>query len=569
MTGTHADRFAGHIADEERCTRSAPAAPGEAWVRFAVAGGVVAGVVDLQGSRFNLNPDGISYVELALHAVQTGAHSLINGYWSPGYPALVAPVLRLSGSMDAAIPALHLVNFVLYLIAIVLFIELCTLPGRAPGGTPLPRPLLALAILASAAITLQCIGLGLLTPDMAVLVTVMATAICCLRMEAGKSSWRWPLVLGLMPGAGYWMKGILLPLNALLFVLLLIRPPRIARARPQVVLAAGVFAVVSLPLIVLISSAIGRPSIGEVGRLNYAWEVDGVLPFAGWTGDTTTRYGAPIHPPRVLVAEPRTLEFATPVVATYPLWYDPAYWYDGVRARFDPAGQLRVLAQGFSDLGTLLRDLGVIVAVLAAFQLTSTRVKATGTKGRMPLVLLVWAALAMLVYAAVHIEPRYLAGFVVLITAVAWSRIAVRVRRRGTRWLAPVGAAAMLLALGWYIAQNTGGFGRDYRPDYLIDADSLRAHGVASGDAVAAVGDAFEQYAVFGVRAHFTAQVMDSVGYWELTPARRDSLDARLSAAGVTAVLANNVTAAMAAEGWLRFVRADSTNLGVRFLRPR
>ena len=65
-----------------------------AWLSFAV----IAAAVDLWGSRYNLNPDGISYIEMARHALAGGPHELINGLWSPGYPSLLMWPLEIVAS---------------------------------------------------------------------------------------------------------------------------------------------------------------------------------------------------------------------------------------------------------------------------------------------------------------------------------------------------------------------------------------------------------------------------------------------------------------------------------------
>ena len=117
------------------------------------------------------------------------------------------------------------------------------------------------------------------------------------------------------------------------------------------------------------------------------------------------------------------------------------------------------------------------------------------------------------------------------------------------------------------VLENTGGFQVSYRPDYLIDGEKLRAAGIARGDPVAMVGDAFEAYAAFAISSPIIAQVMDSTGFWALTPAARTDLQGRLSGAGVRAILANNIAAYMTAEGWRILARSDSSNLGVLLLR--
>lgn len=91
----------------------------------------------------------------------------------------------------------------------------------------------------------------------------------------------------------------------------------------------------ALPLVVLVSRRTGHASIGEAGRLNYVWFVNGLQPYVGWTGEPAAPSGTPEHPPRSLLERPLVLEFASPLPGTYPLWYDPSYWYAGIKIRFD------------------------------------------------------------------------------------------------------------------------------------------------------------------------------------------------------------------------------------------
>ena len=243
---------------------------------------------------------------------------------------------------------------------------------------------------AFASIALVSIGLGLLTPDVAVMLAVMATAACCVQLERTAHAWSWAVALGVVLGGGYWVKGILLPLNALLLVLLLVVPPRVDRAREKIGVAALLFVVMSLPLVGLVSAKVGRPTVGDVGRLNYAWAIDHVTPFVGWLGDSTGRFGTPVHPPRVLQQQPLTLEFATPVRATYPLWYDPSYWYAGLKARIDIGGQWRALRQGLADLARVVFGQVVLAASVIALWLATAPQPGSRPDRRMPSVLAAW-----------------------------------------------------------------------------------------------------------------------------------------------------------------------------------
>lgn len=525
---------------------------------------VVAGFADAWGGRFDLNPDGISYIEMARHALAGQPDGLISGYWSPGFPAFLLPVLALAGR-DAVtvIPALHLVNFFAYLAAAALFLRL--MRAMEPRvGSELSRYAAPLGAITIAALAVRSVGLGLVTPDTIVMADVVAAALVTMRIEATPQSWRWPLALGAVLGAGYWTKGILLPLGAALLLLLFLVPPAALRARMKIIAAAAVYAVVSLPLIILVSRRVGHPTFSDVGRLNYAWEINQVTPFAGWLGDSTPRFGAPLHPPRLLQAEPQTLEFATPLHATYALWFDPSYWYAGVRPRFDAAGQWRVLRLGLHELAWAADGIAVLlVSLLALAFFTAAPATGAAPPSRLPLVLAAWSAGAALLYAMVHVEPRYLAGFIAVAIASGWSLLAHRRPRRALPWAVAAATLAIAASIGARIAESSGAFSPAFRPDYLVGADSLRAAGVHAGERVAMVGDPFEAYAAFAAGTPVTVQVVDSAGFWALDSTGRRALQEKMAVAGVTALLANNVAAPMAAEGWRLVPYPDSSNLGI------
>src|ERR1039458_10094234 len=40
-------------------------------------------------NRHSMNPDGLSYLDMASRSLRDGPQNLVNGYWSPLYPALI------------------------------------------------------------------------------------------------------------------------------------------------------------------------------------------------------------------------------------------------------------------------------------------------------------------------------------------------------------------------------------------------------------------------------------------------------------------------------------------------
>jgi hypothetical protein len=536
--------------------------------RAAVGAAALAALIAVWGTRFNLNPDGISYLDMARHVVEGSPGQLISGYWSPGYPVLLLPVVALlHGQWSGLIPALHLINLGLFMVGLWLALRLAASLSChrlcGPGWTPV------LVTCAYAVIALQGIGLGMLTPDFAVLVAVLATAWCCMALPTA-ARWRGPIGLGLILGAGYWIKGILLPVDLVLVGLLLIRARGDRPLQRRVLLAGVVFALTVLPLVVMVSRRVGHASIGEVGKLNYAWEVDGVLPFIGWEGDSTPSHGRPVHPPRMIDTTVDAVEFATPIRGSYPLWYDPAYWYAGVRTHLDRSGQSAAFIRGVAGIVAVAAEYWAVLLAVAVLAAASRRAPAADAgvlraKSDVAALLIVWCGLATLIYALIHVEPRYLAGFALVPSVVALHHFATVASTR-SRWAVIIAIVALVTSLVRSIAANTGGYEPTYRPGYFAVADTIRAAGIPSGAAVAVIGDAFEQYGVVISGTHVTAQVLDSSSYWNRTAPARDSVDIRLASTGAVALLANNVADSLRSRGWRLVPLPDGGNVGVRRL---
>src|SRR5208337_330223 len=101
----------------------------------------------------------------------------------------------------------------------------------------------------------------------------------------------------------------------------------------------------------------GHLTFGDTGRVNYAWYVNGVA-FRWWQGGPAGA-GQPLHPPRIALNSPRAYEFdGVFPKATYPIWYDFAYWYEGVRVWFDPHRQASVIRSNLKWILKLLAKQG-------------------------------------------------------------------------------------------------------------------------------------------------------------------------------------------------------------------
>ena len=213
----------------------------------------------------------------------------------------------------------------------------------------------------------------------------------------------------------------MMPLGAALLVILAM--PRVVAGprRRLLAVAAITFATSVAPYVFELSRGLRRLSFGEAGRLNYAWLVSREIPStAGWVGHTRES-GNPLHPPRLLRVEPTVLEFNRTVPGTYPLWYNPSFFHEGLQVHFDARKQAAALtgscpaivAAHGSEWGQLLAGIGILAAFVVRRRL---EFKFSN------LWLVLWALSAVSLFALVaSILARHVSPFIVLFWLAAYA----------------------------------------------------------------------------------------------------------------------------------------------------
>src|SRR5437763_16406858 len=91
-------------------------------VKGIVAVSLAMGIISAWLSRNTMNPDGISYLDLSDRWMAGDVGGVVNGYWSPSYPALLAAirfVIRPSAQFEFS--AVHAANFVSFVIGLITF----------------------------------------------------------------------------------------------------------------------------------------------------------------------------------------------------------------------------------------------------------------------------------------------------------------------------------------------------------------------------------------------------------------------------------------------------------------
>ena len=375
------------------------------------------------GFRHSVSPDGVAYLDLSDSIVRGQVGGIVNGYWSPFYPTLVG-LIRIAVSPTALgqpyweFALLHVVSFVGFVLALAAFewflrslhatsIVWNALKPVSPAG-------LAVAYLLFGIASLGMVSVAATVPDFFLFAAMLAAFACVLRLREDPTDRAAALRLGVALAVGALTKSIGFWIAAVVIVVLAISTwPR--GGRTAVFRSAGVFVLVSLPWVVALSVAQGRPSIGQTGALNYAWYVNDQQPPN--TG-SLPKLAIPRQPLPVRIG------VMPEARGTDPLWYDPARWHADVRPRFSASQQWTRLAW----------SLRYYVYFAAPLLLAALAIGASASRSQLTMALkraspvLLPSLVALGAYGLVYTTSRHIAVFLLttcLVLAAAFPRDAI------------------------------------------------------------------------------------------------------------------------------------------------
>ena len=523
-------------------------------VMWSVA--IALGLMSAMAGRFVMNPDGITYMNLATFYQRGDWASAINGYWSPLYPLLIAATFRIAPtSQYFESTIVHGLNFVLYLGAFAGFRfflgELRQSQERERGAhdeverlsfRPAVEAACAYSLFFWAALTL--IGLALVTPDMALAVLVFVAAGVTIRLRRSRSLVGY-LGLGAIIGLAYLTKAVMFPLG-IVMCLCCGLPASVSTAVRRSVMAFAGFLFIASPQIYVMSRLAGHFSYGESGTVAYATEVNHISKM--WVGEPPGS-GTPVHPVHRLLKDPPAYEFSLPnTTLSYPVSDETAYLMAGVRPHFSIIRQLRVTNPMISWYVTVFDVL--IVTVLALYILKK---RVSGYY----LALIVPAIATFTIYALVYSETRYLAAStVILFLCLAGSIQFGRDSMRGT--------SALMGALALYYGASTLNvtrnellasirLARQQSPNTQFEtAVELSRLGIKTGSRVGAIGYAFNSYWARLAGVQIAMQVPNDTAYALASDSAKDAVIRSFRDSGAVAVVYTGVPKARAGENWQR-----------------
>jgi len=538
---------------------------------------IVLGGCQTWANRHAMNPDGISYLNLADACTQGDWNRLINGYWNPLYPCL----LRVSKLLLGPPPHLefavaHLAHFWTYLFAFFCYDLLLSQlirhqdverAGSFEGRMRIPAwGMLALGYLLFLWSSLHLITISLITPDYLVAASVYLASAVLLRIQRGKAPHRLFAGLGVILGFGYLAKAIMFPLAFVFLAVGLLAIGNWRHAWRPTLIALLAFLAVSGPYVLALSASKGRFTFGDSGKLSYSWFLNGTSRYFHWQGEVPGN-GTPLHPTRKISDAPVVYEFAGPIKGTYPPWQDPSYWHEGLKAYFDMKSQVRVVFESlkfyfalyFYSYGLVFScGLLVLCGVMVKNRILDIRYLFDGWA------LLIPAFAALGLYSLVHASNRLVATFAAILYLGLFSGLRL-VHSAGSEKLIQCVVFMMMATIGGMLMAGEKPALASVANDLMNRegsqmfeqwklAESLNLMGVRPGDRIAVIGDGFDAYYARLAGLQVAAEIPrgEAGKFWESDANTQTKILDMLARNGIKCIVTERVPAMTPTNDWKR-----------------
>ena len=518
--------------------------------RLAIA---ACALIDCWVCRFQMNNDGVSYLDMGDLYWKGNWQAALNPYWSPLYGWLTGLMFRLvKPSMHWEYAEVHLLNFLIILATLFCFEFFWRELLRArndqawEGASGIYAWILGYELFAC--VVFGADALGLATPDLLVAALVLVVSGLMLRFTAGQLDRASALLLGGLLGVGYLAKAAMLPFAALVIMTMTAVALRNRRKNSLIALTLLGLLAVSAPFVAALSLSQQRFTFGDSARLNQGWFVNGVNPnFRHWQGNGAGNSGA-LHPTRKVLSWPAVYEFATPVEGTYPVWYNPVYWYEGLDSSMHPAQEMKTFFHNMALMRDyLLIQLGFLTAIMLVMFFLSNRIKEPGRRLIDLWPILFPSVAVFLMYAMVHWEQRFTTGEMLVVCGAVMASTSIVSEKRRIFVLRAASLTLSLIVLFWVLPLlilNSYIAGKGMAQQVAV-AEQLHTMGIEPGEHVALVGDGLGEYWARLEKVRIVAEVPSALetgdsatAFWNSGPEIEQLVLDKLKNTGAKAVIA-------------------------------
>ena len=544
---------------------------------------VILGAIEGWWKRTDFTTDAISYLDIGRAIPLKDWKMVFNPQWNVGYPLLLAAAKPFFPATPAGEwISIHVANMLVFIATWFAFLYLlrsfnpAILEHAESQGEALRRRDFLLFAGACLFIAMElCIdAVSRVGPDLLITMFFLLATATLWRLIRRPSYGR-AAVLGTILAAGYWTKGIFLPLSLALLCVTAAALYSKRRVIAPAIVAFVVFAVVAAPYVAAVSWSFGHFTLGESGSLNYAFHVNYLPRWTNWQGGPAG-YGMPIHPTHEVMKNPDLYVFAEPYHNTYPPFGNVVYWYQGYRHFFSAKYQAIAIARNLFYLAQILVHEPIFYAVIlsAGLLLFAAENRKVWLKAMLRLWPFYLAALAgIALYVQVHLEDRYLSSFFVILCLVPFV-LTVMLREMPPRRTQRLVMAVMALgaALNFVLVDREvlSHIRQHYtyaqNPEWRLGLALARA-GIKPGSEMAAVGgpNASSTWAYIvhlRVGAELGGDPYDPHGplpgvpdtvqlFWHSSPALQQKVLEQFRQAGAVAAIASDKPADLAAPpGW-------------------
>ncbi len=481
---------------------------------------------------YALDGDGMAYMD---DADLIRAHhwaGVVNAYWHPLYPALLALAQRVFHvTRWNELHAYYVLNYGIFLASVAALLAFVSAliklrrrmtpnADQNAGASPLlsmdAMQLLGVALLVIA--TGRELSMATIRPD-ALLQALMLAAFAMLLQSFASESLFYAPAMGFFFGLAYLTKSFAFLIALLTIALMMLFQAWVQRRKPLRVIAAGalafvVFAAIAGPYIAALSKQKHRFDFGDSGALNYAWYVSGTVKMhiePSMRADFGSAKVNLIHPEQQLLAQPGIYSYRAQPYGTYPAWYDPTYFHERIVPVFNAKRLIhRDVRNVVLSFRYLLNHpeawilLALLLACGARFGFTHARTNRRHWRHSVFWVPPVALGLAIWgIYGLVNIEERYvtLAYLILVLPIFAALVFTAESTPDDNPWPRRTAAAMVavlaFLALGETLRvaldnrRNESGAGLAagwVKPNIVEAAKGLNALGVGHGDEIACMG---------------------------------------------------------------------------------
>jgi hypothetical protein len=389
------------------------------------------------------------------------------------------------------------------------------------------------------------------TPDLLVAGIVLLTSAQLFGLNAPPTGIARYVRLGLLLAVGFYAKAILFYFGLFVLLALTVRGFR-SRHYRQPIAAGLVFALFISPFAVALTHTLGHFTVGDSGRLNYSWFVDGTETKT-WMSDSGVGAPLPFYPGRISLAFPRVFDVPHLEGVTYAPWYDPARFDKASLQTFNLRGQVRQITTNLRHLKEELSGAeSALIVCLVILAWSAPRAffqrLAAAWFCILPVVLIIG------MYVLVHLVDRFMLGFSLVLWGVSYAcvRIPPDLRFLARRALvsgAMVFAACTVPGLLHYLySSHTESVERD-----RIIAEALPNFGVRQSDRVAVIGEGQEAYWAHWAQVSIVAELwsIDSGPFWSGSAQLQEEVIASMEQSGAKTVIWRRNSGAPCPRGWV------------------